>query len=73
MKRWMPGDQPFQRVAALREVDDNQPQEHAGDDNVDRHPGVDVEQGQGTNATITVINKARWTAHRERARPEARF
>jgi hypothetical protein len=35
--------------------------------------GVDVEQGQGTNATMTVINKARWTAHRERARPEARF
>ena len=41
------GDQPAQRVPALREVDDNQAQEHAGDDDVDRHPGTDAEQEQG--------------------------
>ena len=29
------------------EVDDNQPQEHAGDGDVDRHPGTDAEQEQG--------------------------
>jgi hypothetical protein len=35
--------------------------------------GWTLNRSRGTNATVTVINKARWTAHRERARPEARF
>ena len=33
------GDQLAQRVAALREVDDNQPKEQAGDGDVGRLPG----------------------------------
>ena len=31
-----------------------------------------LNRSRGTNATMSVISKARWTAHRERARPEAR-
>ena len=30
--------------------------------------GLPLNRSRGTNATMTVINKARWTAHRERAR-----
>jgi hypothetical protein len=48
-------------MAALREVDDNQPQEHAGDDDVDRHPGIEAEQVRASLDATWTWNGTTWT------------